>query len=203
MGTSPVASNLSGALFSRVQSRVLGILFGQPDHQFQLTEIISRAGSGRGAVQRELEKLTAVGIVALAMHGTRKLYHANRASPIFDELHQLILKTVGIVDPIQDALATCRPSIASAFVYGSIAKAKETARSDIDLMIIGDGLAYSEIYSALQKAENILARPINPNLLTVKDWAKKVQDKNPFVTRILGQPKLFIFGTEHELEGIG
>ena len=73
MGTNPIPSILSGALFSRVQSRVLGIIFGQPDQQFQLTEIISKAGSGRGAVQRELEKLTAVGIVATAAYGNRKL----------------------------------------------------------------------------------------------------------------------------------
>ena len=203
MGTLPVLSNLSSALFSRVQSRVLGILFGQPDHEFQLSEIISRADSGRGAVQRELEKLTAAGIVALATHGTRKLYHANRESPIFNDLHQLIVKTVGVVGPIRDALAIYRPSITSAFIFGSVAKGTDTARSDFDVMIIGDDLAYSEVYAALQKAENVLARPVNPNLMGKSDWIRKLKDKSPFITKILSQPKLFVFGTEDELRALG
>jgi predicted nucleotidyltransferase len=203
MGTSPISSNLSGALFSRVQSRVLGILFGQPDHEFQLTEIISRAGSGRGAVQRELEKLTQVGIVATAAYGNRKLYHANRESPVFHELHQLVLKTVGIVDPLREALTPYRRSIESAFVYGSIAKGADTAKSDIDMMIIGEGLTYSEVFSSLQKAERTLARPVNPNVMTADDWGRKVKAKSSFVKKILNQPKLFVFGNEDELRSLG
>jgi predicted nucleotidyltransferase len=203
MGTNPIPSNLSGALFSRVQSRVLGIIFGQPNQEFQLTEIISKAGSGRGAVQRELEKLTEVGIVATAAYGNRKLYHANRESPIFHELHQLVLKTVGIVDPLREALTPYRQSIKSAFVYGSIAKGKDTAKSDIDVMIIGEGLAYSEVFSTLQQAEKHLARPVNPNLMTANDWGRKVKAKSSFVTKILNQPKLFVFGNEDELRSFG
>jgi predicted nucleotidyltransferase len=202
MGTNTISTNLSGALFSRVQSRVLGILFGQPDQEFQLTEIISRAGSGRGAVQRELGKLTEVGIVATAAYGNRKLYHANRESPVFNELYQLVLKTVGIVDPLREALTPYRQSIASAFVYGSIAKGRDTAKSDIDVMIIGEGLAYSEVYSSLQKAESVLARPVNPNLVTISDWVRKVKDKSSFVTKIFNQPKLFVFGNEDELRAL-
>jgi predicted nucleotidyltransferase len=203
MGTNPIPSNLSGALFSRVQSRVLGIIFGQPDQEFQLTEIISKAGSGRGAVQRELEKLTEVGIVATAAYGNRKLYHANRESPVFHELHQLVLKTVGIVDPLREALAPYRRSIASAFVYGSIAKGKDTANSDIDVMIIGEGLAYAEVFSALQMAEKDLARPVNPNLMAVGEWVRKAKNKSSFVSRIFNQPKLFVFGNEDELRSLG
>lgn len=203
MGTRSISSNLSGALFSRVQARVLGILFLDPDRSFPITEIISRADSGRGAVQRELEKLTNVGIAAVTLQGSRRLYHANRTSPIFHELHQLILKTVGIVGPIRDALAPYQPSINCAFIYGSIAKGDETAKSDIDLMIVGNDLAYSEVFTALQAAEKVLARPINPNLTTAEEWGRKVSNRNSFMAKMLSQPKLFIFGTEDELRGIG
>ena len=202
MGTNPIPPNLSAALFSRVQSRVLGIIFGQPDQEFQLTEIISKANSGRGAVQRELEKLTEVGIVAKAAYGNRKLYHANRDSPVFNELHQLVLKTVGIVDPLREALTPYRQFITSAFVYGSIAKGKDTAKSDIDVMIIG-GLVYSEVFAALQQAEKHLGRPVNLNLMSISDWGRKVKARSSFVTEILDQPKLFVFGNEDELGSLG
>jgi predicted nucleotidyltransferase len=199
MGTQPAAISLSGALFSRVQARVLGILFGQADREFQLSEIIALAGSGRGAVQRELQKLTAAGIVDLATRGTRKLYRANRSSPIFSELRQLVTKTVGIADPIREALAVHRDAIDAAFVYGSVAKGKDTATSDIDVMIIGDKLGYGDVYGALQKAEAVLSRQVNPTLMTRRDWLKKAKDRNAFVTRVLAQPKLFVVGTQDEL----
>ncbi|WP_292617914.1 MULTISPECIES: nucleotidyltransferase domain-containing protein [unclassified Nitrobacter] len=199
MGKHEPVSNLSNALFSRVQARVLGIFFRHPDQTFQLTEIFAKADSGRGAVQRELEKLTDVGIVSIIPFGNRKLYQVNRESPIFNELHQLVLKTTGIAEPLQEALAPYRQHITAAFVYGSIAKGSDTARSDIDLMIIGEKLGYSEIYSLLQKAETVLARPVNPNLMTMSEWTKKLKGKNSFVVKILSQPKLFIFGSEDEL----
>jgi predicted nucleotidyltransferase len=201
MGIIESAYNLSNVLFSHVQARVLGIFFREPDQTFQLTEVIARAGSGRGAVQRELEKLTAVGIISLVPFGKRKLYRVNRESPIFNELHQLVLKTAGIAEPLQEALAPHREHIVAAFVYGSIAKGSDTAKSDIDLMIIGEQLGYSETYSALQKAEAILARPVNPNLMTMSEWTKKLENGNSFVVKILNQPKLFVFGSEDDING--
>jgi predicted nucleotidyltransferase len=191
------------ALFTRVQSRVLGIIFGHPDRAFQITDVIALAESGRGAVQRELEKLSRAGVIESTKSGGRKLYQANRRSPIFKEIHSLIRKTVGLLDPIRNALAPHRGKIHVAFVFGSVPKGRDTANSDIDLMIIGDELAYSEIYAALQKAERLLARPINPNLMTPAEWKRKRNQKNSFLTRVLEQPKLFAVGTEDELDGLG
>jgi predicted nucleotidyltransferase len=114
----------------------------------------------------------------------------------------LILKTVGVLDPLREALIEYHPSIKSAFVYGSLAKGTDTAKSDIDVMIIGDGLAYNEVYSSLEKAEKTLARPVNPNLMATREWLKKLKSKSPFVTKILDQPKLFVFGTEDELRAL-
>jgi predicted nucleotidyltransferase len=204
MGRKPkFHAGLASALFSRVQLRVLSLLVGQTDRQFHASEIIRLAGSGSGAVQRELEKLTGAGIVAVTNSGNRKLYRANRESPIFDELHGIIVKTVGLVEPLRQALKPYQSEIDAAFVYGSIAKGKDTARSDIDLLIIGKGIAYSEIYSTLQKAEKTLHRQVNQNLMTKTEWIRKLADKNAFVSKIAQQPKLFVFGTENELQGTG
>jgi hypothetical protein len=89
MGTKEKSSGLAGSLFSRVQLRVLSLLIGQPDRAYQITDVIRLAGSGRGAVQRELEKLTAAGILTSSISGKRKNYQANRKSPIFNELYGL------------------------------------------------------------------------------------------------------------------
>ena len=194
-------SGLASALFAQVQLRVLTLLIGQPERQYHASEIIKIVQSGSGAVQRELEKLTHAGIITATPSGNRKMYRANKESPIFDDLRGLIMKTVGLVEPIQSALRKFRTQIRFAFVYGSVAKGLDTSKSDIDLIIVGDDLSYSPIFSALQKAEQTLQRPVSPNLMTTKDLARKIEDKNPFVTKIIQQPKIFIYGDANELQG--
>lgn len=196
-------TGLGNALFSKVRLRVLGLLFGQPDRSFQSSELIKLAHSGTGAIQRELERLTNAGIISVIISTNRKLYQVNRASPIYDELRGIIIKTVGLLEPIRHALEQYRSKIEIAFVFGSIARGADTVNSDIDLMILGEGLAYSEVYATLQRAEKDLLRPVNPTIMTVADWRQKIERKNSFLRNIFKQPKLFVFGSENELERIG
>ena len=84
-----------------------------------------------------------------------------------------------------------------AFVYGSAAKGTDTAMSDIDLMIIGRELGYSEIFGTLQKAKSTLLRQVNPNLMTPEEWKQRIADQNSFVRTLQQQPKLFVIGTEN------
>ena len=194
---------LAGALFSRVQLRLLALLFGHPERTFHASELIRLIGSGSGAVQRELRKLGDAGILSVTPSGNRKLYQANRQSPIYEEIRGLIVKTVGLLEPLRRALAPHGSHIDVAFVYGSVAKGSDTASSDIDLMVIGKDLSYSELYASLQKAEKALLRPVNPNVMTKREWRRKLADENSFAARVLQQPKLFVLGTEDELEGAG
>ena len=197
------SGGLIDALFSKVQQRVLGIFFSQPSARYQLSQIIALANSGRGAVQRELERLLRAGILHQSVVGGRKLYEANRQSPIFEELRSLILKTVGLLEPLTKALQPLSKKIEVAFVYGSVAKGEDSAGSDVDLMIIGPGIVYSEVYEVLQKAEKKLRRPINPTIMNPGEWKQKLSARNSFIGRISQQPKLFVFGSEDELKGIG
>jgi len=63
-------SGLAGALFTPVQQRVLGLLFGQPERRFQTAELIRLAGSGTGAVHRQLQRLAGAGLVIVSSEGT-------------------------------------------------------------------------------------------------------------------------------------
>ena len=78
--------NLADALFPKVRQQVLGILYSQPDRRFYSNEIIRITGSGRGAVQRELERLTDVGLIIVELVGRQKMYSANPNSPLFNSL---------------------------------------------------------------------------------------------------------------------
>jgi len=193
------AVRIQDALFSSVQQRLLGIIFGQPDRRFQGAELIRVINSGTGAVHRQLTTLTASGLVNVTRIGNQKYYQANPDSPIFEELCGLIRKTVGLRDPLQRSLEPWKDQIDVAFIYGSIARGTDTAKSDIDLMLIGEGLDYISVYEAIQNAETILQRKVNPNLATLSEWRKKLNEENPFIDNVNKQAKLFIYGSEDEL----
>ena len=190
---------LAAVLFTPVQQRVLGLLFGQPQRRFQSAEVIRLVGSGTGAAHRLLTRLAATGLVTTERVGNQKHYQANADSPIFAELAGLIRKTTGMVVPLQTALAPLAAKIAAAFVYGSIAKGTDTAASDVDLMVIADKLEYGELFSVLKEAEGALGRSVNPNLMTRADWRRKRAEPDSFAARIAGRPRLFVLGSDDEL----
>jgi predicted nucleotidyltransferase len=197
--TQGVRGGITSALFTPVQQRVLGLLFGQADRRFQSAEIIRLARSGTGAVHRQLQRLVATGLVLASREGNQKYYCANPESPVFPELHGLMLKTAGVVEPLRAALARFSDRIHAAFVFGSVAKGKERASSDLDLFILGEGIEYSVLYAALQGAEARLARPVNPTVMSRAEWKQKISRRNSFAARVATEPKLFVIGDESAL----
>jgi hypothetical protein len=94
----PIGSGVADALFTKVQQRVLAVLFGNHSRSFYTNELIALACSGSGAVQRELARLEAAELVTVRRVGNQKHYQANASAPIFEELRGLVLKTSGLVD---------------------------------------------------------------------------------------------------------
>jgi predicted nucleotidyltransferase len=191
--------SLADALFSKTQQRLLGFLFGQPDRSFYATELIAMAGAGSGAVQRELARLEESGLVTVRRIGAQKHYQANAASPIYEELRGIARKTVGLAEPLRTALAPLAPKILAAFVYGSVAKKQDTASSDIDLMVVSDLVSHADLFKVLEPANEQLRRTINPTVYTRAELIKRIKQKNQFVTRVLAQPKIWIYGKEDDL----
>ena len=193
------SASISDVLFSGVQQRVLGLLFGQPDRSFYANELARLGMTGRGALQRELERMTSSGLITVTSIGRQKHFQANRNSPIFEELRGIVLKTFGLSDVLRLALLDYASSVLCAFIYGSVAKGTDTAASDIDIMVIADGLSYSHLFEALTKAEETLGRKVNPTLYSSDEFKKKLRSDNHFVTRVLNQPKIVLLGDENAI----
>lgn len=200
MGTKKTTSlSLGEALFSKTQRQIFGLLFGQPEKTYYSNEIVRFAGVGIGTVQRELEKLSAVGLLTVKKVGNQKHYQANCQSPIFAELRGIVLKTFGIADLLALALAGLRSRIDAAFIYGSVAKGTDTANSDIDVMVISPGLSYAEVFPQLTEAEEKLGRSVNLSLYTPLEIQTKRSADNNFVKKVLEQPKVFLIGSEDDI----
>ena len=186
------------SLFGHTRSALLAMLYGHADQSFYVRQLVRAIGAGHGALQRELKYLTEMGLVLRRNQGNQVLYQANSQSPIFSEIKGLITKTVGIHDVIRSALASLGPEIQIVFVYGSVARQKERANSDVDLMVLGDA-SFSEVVSALGPAQKALGREINPTVFPASEFRSKLAAGNHFLRSVMKEKRLFVLGTENEL----
>lgn len=189
-------SQLSDALFTETQQRVLGLLYGEPGRSFYTKEILRLTGMGVATIKRELERMLAAGILTMTKVGNQHHYQANPACPIYGELVAIVQKTIGLAEVIREALAPLSGRIEQAFVFGSMASGKERAGSDIDLMIIGD-VDFTEIVTALYPAQERLGREINPKIYRSQEWERLGIRNDPFYREVMTKPRMNVIGTEH------
>lgn len=187
-------SGLSGALFGAVQQRVLGLLFGQPARRFRTGEVIALAASGTGAVHRELRKLEGAGLVTITRVGNQKHYQANASSPIYPELHSLVIKTFGLAEPLRRALAPHADRITAAAIFGSVAKGTDSSQSDVDLLVLSDDLSHATLFEALHPVERLLGRSVNPTVLAPEEFRAKALKHDSFVARVAAGPLVPVLG---------
>ena len=187
------------ALFSKTQQNVLALLYGQPEQSFYTNEIIKKSGGGSGAVQRELSRMVRSGLATVTRFGSQNHYQANAEAPIYEELCKIIRKTVGLVEPIRQALKPLTDHIDFAFVFGSVAKKKDSAFSDIDLLIVSESLTYADVYPALEEVSHQFGRDIQPTIYSPSELKKRIKSDSVFIRRVLEQPKLWVIGQESEL----
>ena len=186
--------SIADALFTKTQQRVLGLLYGNPGQSFYTNEIVRIADMGNGTITRELERLAAAGLLAVSRSGNQRHYQANVGSSVYKELVTLIKKTSGVVTHLQKALQPISDKILFAFVYGSMAKSEETPTSGVDLLLVSDSLSYSDVLSALIKAEKTLGRKISPTIYTEQQFNRRLQGQKSFLASVMNQPKLWVLG---------
>lgn len=191
------AANLGELLFGAYRRQVLALLLMHPEQSFHVREIARITGKPAGTLYRELNSLAEAGLLERKPFGNQIHYRANSACPIYDELRGILRKTFGVADVLRDALEPVAAQISVAFVYGSLARGEERAKSDVDVMIIGK-LKFSDAVLALSTAEEMLRREVNPHIYSQREFKTKFADKEPFLLRVMESPKIYITGTEND-----
>jgi len=190
---------LEKMLSSKAKAEVLRVLFEEPVEVY-MRDIERKTGLAIGSVQQVLREFTELDLVISRKDGNRLYYSANRQNPIYLDIHNIVIKTVGTVGILSRALKD--PAIKCAFIFGSLARSEERAHSDIDLFVIGD-IGLRRVSELLSKTKEQLGRELNPHAMTEKEFARRKRSKDHFVTNILENEKIFLKGSEDDLKRLG
>jgi predicted nucleotidyltransferase len=185
---------------SKLRVEILALFFSRPEEALYLGGIIKLTGEDRGNISRELRNLEGIGLLISRKDGNLRYYSLNKGFLIYGELRSIIQKTRGVVGILKETLSR-EKKIDYAFIFGSIASGTETAESDIDLMVIGD-VSLESLLLLMRSPEKSLGREINPSLYSVRDYKKRMKKKDPFIVRIMNEPRIMLIGDDDGLQGI-
>jgi len=194
-----VADLLFPAIYRR---KALALLLLNPEKRLHAREIARLTGCAPSAMTKELGLLHQAEILDRYTVGNQAQFSANARHPVYPELSALLRKTVGLVDVLSNALAPLADRMRIAFVFGSVARGEEHSSSDVDVVVIGE-VDFAEVTKALHPTQEVIRREVNPKIFSVTEWRSRVANKSTFVSDILAKPKLFITGTEDELDLLG
>ena len=187
---------------AQYRRRALALLFLSPERRLHVREISRLTDASPGTMAKELGQLNRAGLLVKHKVGNQVQFSANEQHPVFPELSGLLRKTIGLADVLADALASAADRIQVAFVFGSMARATEHAGSDIDIIAIGD-IDFAGIVNALYPAQGALRREVNPKVFTAAEWRAKLASQSGFLVDVLNKPKIFLIGTQDDLDLLG
>lgn len=181
------------------RGKALALLLLQPQRRLHVREIARLTGTVAGTMNKELDRLQRAGLLEKHRVGNQLQYCANQQHPVYPELSALLRKTIGLTDVLTLALMPVAERITVAFVFGSIARASDTATSDVDVIIIGR-VEFGEAINLLYDAQTDLQREINPKVFSPEEWTASLVAQSSFVQDVLLKPKLFLIGAQCDLD---
>lgn len=186
-------ANLAETLFSTYRRRVLGLLLLHPERSYYVRELARLTEIPPGSLHRELRLIADTGLLLRQPVGNQVRYRANRDCPVFEELAGFFRKTAGLADVLREALAPLAERVQLAFVFGSVARGKEDASSDVDVLVVGD-VSFADVVVALEPTRERLARAVNAVVMTARDFGDRFRQQQRFVVRIAEEPKIYLVG---------
>ncbi|MFV2044290.1 MAG: nucleotidyltransferase domain-containing protein [Anaerolineales bacterium] len=185
---------------SRVRIGLLKQFLLNPDKKVHARFLSKLVEAQYNAVWKELRNLENAGLLLSIKQSNQRLFWLNPGSPILEELRRLILKTVAVGDYLRESFEKIS-DIETAFIYGSFARGDLDANSDLDLMIIGD-LPLTALAPVITQIETSLDRSVNYTTLAPEEWSERLTSEDPFILRLLSEPRIMLIGSENALRTI-
>jgi predicted nucleotidyltransferase len=184
-------------MFNTSRRQLLAQLLLRPSEDFHVRELARMTGISAGTLHRELKSLADTGLLSRKQVGNQVRYQANPYCPIYKELAAIFRKTAGLADLVREALLPLAGKIASAFVFGSMARGAEGAASDVDVLVLTEADLLS-VVAALAPVGEALGREINPVVMPAAKFLEQLKNQERFAVRVSAEPKLFVVGNEGE-----
>lgn len=182
---------------SKVRIELLNTFFLHPEKSFYLRELERITGEDYKNISIELRNLESIGLLTSSKSGNLKYFHVNPGFLIYSELKSIFFKIRGAPGLLKQVLSDSK-DIEYAFIYGSFAGGTEHEKSDIDLMVVGK-MPLENLLKRLREPEKLLGRDINPSLFQISEIKQRMKDQDPFVGRLIAEPKIMLIGNEDEL----
>lgn len=182
---------------SKTREALFRLYFTNPEKSYYLRELEREFDIPVSMLRKELISLEKSGIFVSSRKGNLSYYSLDKSYPLYNELKNIVFKTVGIKGLLIKALTDIK-YIESAFIYGSYAKSQDNLKSDVDLFIIGN-VDENKLISKIDRIEKNLKRDINYSLYSKKDYEKKKKEKDGFIEDVIEGPKIFLIGGKNDI----
>lgn len=186
---------------SKVRVKILQLFLTSAENLFHVREIVRRVDEEINAVRRELSRMEKFGMVASEWRANRRLYRFKKEYKFFPEILGMVVKSTGLgYDILKNKQSLGR--IKYAFVATRFIRHIESRADDVDLLVVGQ-IVSPELSSIVANEQAKREKEINYSFMDDAEFNFRVKRRDPFIMRVLVQPKIMLIGDETELlEGV-
>jgi predicted nucleotidyltransferase len=185
-------------LRSKARRKLLAYYFTDPAARHHLRDLAGRLKVDPSNLSKELGRLEREGLFRAEVSGRQKYFQLNRGYPLFKEVRSIVAKTIGAVPLIAESLKKI-DGIDEAYLYGSFARGRQDAASDIDVLVIGTPCG-DVLAEAVGKLERQLGREINYTVLAVKEFKSRRDRKDVFLASVWRNKRVCLIGPDEKAQ---
>lgn len=162
---------LDSLITSKTRIKLLLKFFLNSSMKAYLRGLSEEFGESTNAIRLELNHLEEAGLLNSQTEGNKKVYQANPQHPLFNDIHNLVLKHSGITQVIEEVVQRAG-NIEKVWLKGDFAQGKDSPV--IELVVIGNDIDTVYFTSLIKKVKELIKRDVNYSLVSSSEEASAV-----------------------------
>lgn len=142
---------------SKTRMKMLLKFFLNSKSEAYLRSLAEEFGESTNSIRLELNNFEKAGLLQSKLKGNKKIYKANSKHPLFPDIHNIILKHVGI-DHIIEEVVEKLGDVHKVFLTGDFAKGINS--SVMDLIFVGSDINKDYLFKLVGKVEKMINRKL-------------------------------------------
>lgn len=188
---------LEDLFISKVRVKILQLFLFSGNQLLHVREIVRRVDEEINAVRRELGRMEKFGLVSSEWRANRRLYKFRKDYIFYSELLAMVAKTTGLGGSIVKNKSKLG-KIKFAFVAARFIKGEPPEKEQVDLLLVGQ-IVLPELQVMVADDQAKRESEINYSYMDEAEFNFRVKRRDPFILRVLVQPKYMLIGDEADL----